>query len=149
MIAFYPILEYVSCNDSCRQSICSAMNSTETYKQMLSEVHKLANSLVLDYTCKNVNLRSEKPFSALKRLLTTYMYEQRRTTSTLIIACMLLQTHHQEITDDLELVQVAETSLMPTTNAKDILDQSITFLSILKTFCIFYIHHSDSIISVR
>ena len=40
-----------------------------------------------------------------KRFVTTY--EQRRPTSALIIACMLLHAQHQEITDDLDLVRVA------------------------------------------
>ena len=37
----------------------SAMKSTETYmyKKMLPEAHKLANSLVLDHACNNVDLK--------------------------------------------------------------------------------------------
>ena len=59
IIAYYLILEYVSCNNSCRQYVqCSAMNSTETYKQMLPETHKLANLLALDHACNNVDLSS-------------------------------------------------------------------------------------------
>ena len=77
------------------------MNSTETYKQILLETHKLADSLVLHHACNNVNLRSVRPFSALKRLLTTY--EQRRPRSALIIACMLLHAQHKEITSNLTL----------------------------------------------
>ena len=43
---------------------------------------------------------------------------------------MLLRAKHQEITDDLELVQVAENYVDANDERKNILDQPITFLSI-------------------
>ena len=99
---------------------------------MVPEAHKLANSLVLDHACNNVNLSSERPFPALSRLLTTY--EQRRPTSALIIECMRLHAQHQEITDDLDLVQVATNFVDANDERKNISDQPITFLPILKAF---------------
>ena len=50
------------------QTVCNVINSTETYKQMLREVHYLANSLGLDHACNNVNLRSS-PCSSVFLLL--------------------------------------------------------------------------------
>ena len=104
------------------QTVCSAMNSTETYKQILPEMHKLANSLLFDHACNNVNVKPERAFSALKRLLTTY--EQRRPRSTLIIACTLLHAQHQEITDDLNLVQVARNFVDANNERKKIFQSS-------------------------
>ena len=61
------------------QTVCSVMNYTDIYKQMLPERHKLANLLVLDHVYKNINLRYERPFTALKHLLITYEQQDQQT----------------------------------------------------------------------
>ena len=137
MIAYYPILQ---------ETVCSAMKSTETYKQMLPETNKLANSFALDQAWSNVDLRSERPFSTLQRLLTTY--EQRRLTNVLILACMFLHTQHQEITDDRDLVQVARNFVDANNERKRYIGPANYFFVNIKTFCLLYIHHCDSITSV-
>ena len=61
---------------------------------------------------------------------------------------MLLHAQHQEITDDLDLAQVAEKFVDANDEDRNILDQRIT-LGNIKNICLIYIHHRDSIISVR
>ena len=57
MIAYYPNFEYVKLQRY-MQRVCRAMNSNDTYKQneILPEVHKLSNSLVLDNAGNDVYL---------------------------------------------------------------------------------------------
>ena len=64
----------------------------------------------------------ERPFSAMKRLLTPY--EQQRPRNALIIAC----TQHQEITDDLDLVQVARNFVDANDKCKNYLRPADYFL---------------------
>ena len=72
MIAYYPILEYVSYNDSFRQYVVHGILLKRTSRWYLRRTN-------------NVNLRSETPFPALNCLLTTY--EQRIPTRALLNAC--------------------------------------------------------------
>lgn len=82
-------------------TVCDALNTSTTYKQMLSEVHKL---LRLYQTVPVTTATSERSFSALRRLFTylrTMMTEKR------LNNCMLLYVHKDK-TDDLDVTEVAK-----------------------------------------
>ena len=101
------------------QTVCSAMNSNKTYKQMLPEVQKL---LRLYLTVPVTTSTSERSFSALKRLL-TYL-RATMTEKRLIIACFY--TYIKKLQTISISFKYHEISLMPTTNARNI---SVVFLT--------------------
>ena len=124
------------------QTVCSAMNSTETYKQMLSEAHKLANLLALHHPCNNVDLRSSPRWNVFFTILLTSNEDKDW-----IIASMLLHAHDREITDDLDLVKVARNFVDANDERKSIFDLRLLFGNI-KTFCLLYfnIHLTERIL---
>jgi len=81
------------------QTICDALNINETFKEILPTVHQF---LCLNLTVPISSARSERSFSAVCWLhFVTLMTEERLTN------CFLLHAHKQ-LTDELNLVQVAK-----------------------------------------
>ena len=101
MLACYPILEYVK-SQRFMQTVCSAINSNNTNKQMLPEVRKF---FPLYLTVSLTTYTSERSFSALKCPLT---YLQAMMTKKRLNNCLLVHAQHQEIRDNLDLVQVTQ-----------------------------------------
>ena len=114
----------------CIQTVCTAMNSKSTYKQMLPEVHK---AFRLYLTMPVTTLTSKRSFSTLKRLLT---YLRATMTEKRLNNCMLLHIH-MEITDDLNLVQVAQNFIDLTTNARNVSVVLLSELYYLPLYCLF------------
>ena len=81
-------------------TICEAMNSSSTYKTMLSEVHKL---LRLYLTIPITLATSEHSFSALRRVLT---YLQSTMTEQRLNHCLPIHIH-KHIPDSLDLKTIA------------------------------------------
>ena len=128
------------------ETVCSAMNSTETYKQMLPKAHSVADSLVLDHACNNIDLwktllHAETSSYYLWATKTHKHLNNCRHASTCTISRNYRWSRSCSSSNKLRWCQRR--------TQKNILDQPITFLSILKTFCLIYIHHCDSIIIVR
>ena len=123
------------------QRVCSAMNSNNTYKQMLPEVQNY-------FSCTQhlpvTTSTSERLLSALKRVLT---YLWTTLTEKHLNNCMLLHVH-EKMTDRLGLVQVAQNSLNSRTNIK-IFWQFHQVNCILTTSCMVYIGHCYSIVSIH
>lgn len=93
-------LPTVKCVTSVR-TICEAMNTNNTFKSMLSEVHDL---LRLYLTVPITSATSERSFSALRFVLTylrSTMSEQR------LNNCLLLHIH-KDITDSLDITDIGK-----------------------------------------
>ena len=82
------------------RTVCEAMSTNNTYKLMLSEVHKL---LRLYLTVPVTSSTSERTFSAMKRLLT---YLRSTMTEKRLNNCLLLHVH-KDLTDQLNLFEIA------------------------------------------
>ena len=82
------------------RTVCQAMNTNNTYKVMLSEVHVL---LCLYLTVPVTSSTCERTFSVLKRLLT---YLRSTMTEKRLNNCLLLHVH-KDLTDQLNIVEVA------------------------------------------
>jgi hypothetical protein len=78
------------------RTVCEAMNMSNAYKSMLSEVHKL---LRLYLTIPITSSTSERTFSAMKRLLT---YLRATMTEKRLNNCILLHIH-KDLTDQLDV----------------------------------------------
>ena len=82
-------------------TVCDAMNMSNAYKSMLSEVHKL---LRLYLTVPIASSTSEQTFSAMKRLLT---YLRSTMTEKRLNNCILLHVH-KDLTDQLNITDIAK-----------------------------------------
>ena len=81
-------------------TVCEAMNTSNAYKSMLSEVHKL---LRLYLTISITSSTSERTFSAMKRLLT---YLRSTMTEKRLNNCVLHV--HKDLTDQLDITVIAK-----------------------------------------
>ena len=97
--------------DACKQgsvtkvtsirTICGALNENQSYKQVLSDVHKL---LRLYLTIPLTSCTAERVFSVQKRVLT---YLRSSMTEKRLNNCLLLHAH-KDVTDSLNLEEIAE-----------------------------------------
>ena len=83
------------------RSICDAMNAQNSFKSILSEVHKL---LRLYYTIPITSATSERTFSVLRRLLT---YIRSTMTEKRLNNCLILHVH-KDLTDNVNLTDIAK-----------------------------------------
>lgn len=92
-------------------TICDVMNSNQIYKDILPSVHLL---LRLYKTLPITSATSERTFSALRRL---YTYLRSSMTECRLNNCLLLHVH-KDITDSLDLIDVASEFVNANTERK-------------------------------
>ena len=86
---------------TCISTICDGMNNSPSYKEMLSEVHKI---LRLFLTIPITSSTAERTFSAMKRLLS---YLRSSMTEKRLNNCLLLYIH-KDSTDELDVIELAK-----------------------------------------
>ena len=79
-------------------TVCEAMNMSNAYESMLSEVHKL---LRLYLTIPIMSSTSERTFSAMKRLL-TYLHSTMTEENNCVLHI------HKDLTDQLDITVIAK-----------------------------------------
>lgn len=84
------------------RSVCDAMNAQNSFKSLLSEVHKL---LRLYLSIPITSATAERTFSVLRRLLT---YLRSTMTEKRLNNCLLLHVHKKDLAHNINLIDIAK-----------------------------------------